>query len=96
VPEVPDAQAFTVDATETAEEFPAALSARPATRGIAEPGPNDPAEPGPSDPVSPEALAQTARAEQRSLQRQGGDQLSRLERVRRQLAPRSFWPDRSR
>ena len=96
MPEAPDAQTFAVDATETRDEFPTVLSVPPAARDLAGPGPSDRMEPGPSDLVSPQALAQTVRAEQSSLQRQDGDQLSRIERVRRQLAPRSFWPDRSR
>jgi hypothetical protein len=89
VPEVPDAQTLPADSAETAVDLLAISAVVPAAgSGIA-----GAAHDGTS---SPEALAQSARAEQSSLQRPITDELSRIERARRQLAPRSFWPGRSR
>jgi hypothetical protein len=89
VPEVPEAQTFAADSAETAVgalEMSAITAA--GVSGIAEPAN--------SGARSPEALAQAARANQSSFQRPGDGQFSRIERIRRQLSPRSFWPDRLR
>jgi hypothetical protein len=89
VPEVPDSQTFAADPVETAGGALEMSAITPSSgSGIAEFAH--------SGTRSPEALAQSARAEESSLQRQSTKQLSRIEMVRRQLSPRSFWPDRSR
>ena len=89
MPEAPEVQTFAVDPAETAPDSLGASAIAPvASSGIATPGY--------SGHFSPEALAQSARADQSSLQRHGAEELSRIERARRQLAPRSLWPDRFR
>ena len=89
MPNLPDPQAFAADASKIADDAQHAhVGALSAGRGVAESGR--------SSLVSAEALAQAARANQSSFQRPGEDQFSRIERIRRQLSPRSFWPDRIR
>jgi hypothetical protein len=88
VPNLPDPQAFAADASKIADDAQHAyVGALSAGRGVRV---SD------SSLVSAEALAQAARANQSSFQRPGEDQFSRIERIRRQLSPRSFWPDRIR
>ena len=89
MPEAPEVQTSEVDPAGTAADSLETSAIAPLTgTGIAEPRY--------SGHFSPEALAQSDRADQRSLQRHGAEELSRIERARRQLAPRSLWPDRLR